>query len=52
LRLAYTDVSDQGLQQLGSLGQLRLLSVENCGVGDRGLEVLRSLTALQSLDIR
>ena len=32
--------------------QLRLLSVENCGVGDRGLEVLRGLTALQSLDIR
>jgi len=32
--------------------QLRLLSVENCGVGDRGLEVLRSLAALQSLDIR
>ena len=98
LRLAYTGVSDQGLRQLSSLGQvsgpagcgaqdcmcdvlvgcfsttcahpppdsaprahgapcpkplqLRLLSVESCGVGDRGLEVLRSLTALQSLDIR
>jgi mono/diheme cytochrome c family protein len=51
LHLGRTAVTDDGLRQLGTLGQLRRLNLSRTGVGDAGLAHLRGLARLEVLNV-
>jgi N-acyl-D-aspartate/D-glutamate deacylase/Leucine-rich repeat (LRR) protein len=49
LKLSYTNVSDQGLEQIAGLSSLRYLDVSADDIGDDGLARLKPLTGLTEL---
>jgi len=51
LNLARTAVTDQGLQRLAALPQLRRLNLANTAVGDAGLQPLAGLQQLEYLNL-
>jgi eukaryotic-like serine/threonine-protein kinase len=51
LDIAYTEITDNGLDALVSLTHLQDLSLGRSKLSDSALEVLRLLTTLQSLDL-
>jgi hypothetical protein len=52
LDISLCDVSDAGIQALGTLTSIRVLAMEhNCRVTDAGIASLARLTRLESLDV-
>ena len=52
LILRNADVSDDGMQHVAKLNNLRILSLHNTGVSDEGLKELAALPHLEELDLR
>lgn len=51
LDLAYTKISDEGLEHIGALTELRVLNLSYTEISDRGLAYLTSLENLHTLDL-
>src|SRR5690606_24526867 len=44
-------VTDQGMKSLGKLTKTKVLSLEDCGVGDEGMVALEPLKQLENLNV-